>query len=100
MAYPSDIAFDVDHVLLNMTGGMCADGVTPRTAEIHFRCNPGSLGIPTLVENNNNCSFAFDWPSSAACPIAPVVGSSCQVQDPASGHLYDLTPLMKSGDYV
>jgi hypothetical protein len=99
VAYPADVEFDTDHVVLNMTGGPCCGGNTSN-AQIHFRCVPGSLGVPTLLQNINNCSFMFDWPSSAACPIQDDFGEGCQVYDGNLGYGFDLTSLMQSDDYT
>ena len=100
IGYPTDLQFDENHVYLNMTGAACGCGSGLASAEIHFRCDPSKIGSPVLVENDGNCSFVFDWETSAACPIVASNGSSCVVTDSDTGDVYDFTPLMQDSDYT
>jgi hypothetical protein len=43
-----------------------------------------------------NCRYLFQWATNLACPPTPVAPqTNCVVNDPVTGALYDLTPLIK-----
>eukprot|EP00042_Codosiga_hollandica_P059240 m.908301 g.908301 ORF g.908301 m.908301 type:complete len:2204 (+) comp60100_c0_seq3:1210-7821(+) len=103
LAYPAapTCCDDAGNIMLNMTGGPCdSDPDEEITVMIHLICDPSGLGKPLLTYNDNNCYYDFDWATSAACPVEPEFGSNCQVVDPVTDHLFDLTSLMRPGqDY-
>ena len=41
----------------------------------------------------NPCEYSFTWETPGACPVKPAHSSTCSVQDPESGRLYDFSPL-------
>lgn len=55
-------------------------------------------GSPTLL-TYDGCQYVFEWQTSAACALQEDVGENCQVSDPVTGFVYNLTPLMKDTDY-
>ena len=46
------------------------------------------------------CTATFEWRTYAACALEEEDGSNCQVEDPNTGYLYDLTTLMQDEDYM
>ena len=56
-------------------------------------------GSPVLL-SSDGCLSVFEWRTSAACPLVEDSGDDCQVVDPVTQFLYDLTPLMQDDDFV
>lgn len=45
-----------------------------------------------------DCTFQFSWATSAACPARKAASDTCQVTDPSTGTVFDLTPLADQGN--
>ncbi|XP_028676700.1 cation-independent mannose-6-phosphate receptor isoform X2 [Erpetoichthys calabaricus] len=67
------------------------------STRIIFHCDD-SPGSP-LFQHQDGCEYVFIWRTSEACPVRRAQGNNCQVRDPKSGYLFDLTPLSLE-DYV
>uniref|UniRef100_A0A8C4YYE4 Insulin-like growth factor 2 receptor n=1 Tax=Gadus morhua TaxID=8049 RepID=A0A8C4YYE4_GADMO len=69
-----------------------------------FQCddNPGSA----IFDRQDGCEYVFVWRTSEACPIRKSQGDDCQVLEPHSGHLFNLSALegrdypVQSGEYT
>ncbi|KAM3602400.1 uncharacterized protein V6R79_003255 [Siganus canaliculatus] len=78
-----------------------ADASRNRSSIIRFKCDPDKVDSrPTLISATNDCVFTFFWLTAAACPITSSQHDDCRVSNPATGHLFDLTPLTKDGGYT
>ncbi|BFZ10294.1 hypothetical protein BsWGS_13333 [Bradybaena similaris] len=87
-------------------GELCEDGKTRRSTVILFQCDPNTdaLGSPGNHFTLNGCEEHFMWTSSAACPLQKTTDStagfgSCQVTNPNTGYVFDLSDLKKSSGY-
>ncbi|XP_070781683.1 cation-independent mannose-6-phosphate receptor [Enoplosus armatus] len=72
-------------------------GSTSRySTRIILQCddNPGS----PMFDRRDGCEYVFIWRTSEACPIRKSQGDDCQVRDPKSGYLFNLSSL-KGRDY-
>ncbi|XP_064196429.1 cation-independent mannose-6-phosphate receptor [Anguilla rostrata] len=73
------------------------------STRIIFQCDD-SPGSPMFTEKNG-CEYVFTWRTSEACPVHRVQGDNCQVRDPRSSYVFDMTSLsgkdytVKSGEY-
>jgi len=78
---------------LKLSGGKpCHDATYQRHTTIVFTCREdGGLGIPTFLEETDDCMYIFAWETSAACP--EYVASECAAQDPDTKKYVDLTSL-------
>lgn len=80
-------------------GGLCHKKYQ-RKMHIEFLCDANAgLGVPSFVEETEDCVYAFEWASSAACPLKETVSKEfCRVTQ--NNYTYDLTPLMRNhSDY-
>ena len=51
-----------------------------------------SQGVPVLAgESDDLCETTIDWPTAYACPLNTAGVREWKVQDPSSGHVFDLT---------
>ncbi|KAL4649143.1 cation-independent mannose-6-phosphate receptor [Arapaima gigas] len=81
--------------IVYLNGGKCGSG--HYSTRILFECDD-SPGSP-MFDRMDGCEYVFIWRTSEACPIHRVQGEKCQVRDPRSGHVFDLTSLSKR-EYV
>ncbi len=52
-------------------------------------------GEPKFVEELNNCTYIFEWQTSAACPVKTQNGTGCIVTDAVTHFSYDFSALGK-----
>lgn len=96
---PGQFAFDANGVL-TLTyhhGGLCHSNGNwyNRSTVISFICDQNvNPGQPRSV-GDSQCVYNFVWNTIYACPIA-AQAVPCMAVDPASGALYDLSPLSSS----
>ncbi|KAF2365181.1 Cation-independent mannose-6-phosphate receptor [Trinorchestia longiramus] len=83
------------------TGGdPCKDGKHTRSTRIMLSCDKYAYE-PVFIEETSTCEYVFSWLTPLACPRHVVESSTCQIQDPLYGFLYDLTPLRNmTQDYL
>ncbi|XP_031437958.2 cation-independent mannose-6-phosphate receptor, partial [Clupea harengus] len=67
------------------------------STRIIFMCD-NTLGSP-IFDRKDGCEYVFIWRTSEACPVQRVQGENCKVQDPRSGHEFDLSSL-SGKDYM
>ncbi|CAN9507985.1 unnamed protein product [Ophioblennius macclurei] len=80
-------------------GQTCGDGRT-RTSIIRFKCDKDKVDSrPTFISAIEDCVFTFLWLTAAACPLNANEQDHCRVQNPATGHLFDLSTLAKHGGF-
>ncbi|XP_048841603.1 cation-independent mannose-6-phosphate receptor [Brienomyrus brachyistius] len=95
------VAPDGSITVVYLNGDRCDSG--SYSTRIIFECD-SSPGSP-MFAGRDGCEFLFMWRTSEACPIHRVQGENCQVQDPRTGHVFNLMPLsvrdyeVKSGKY-
>uniref|UniRef100_A0A672PLU1 Cation-independent mannose-6-phosphate receptor-like n=1 Tax=Sinocyclocheilus grahami TaxID=75366 RepID=A0A672PLU1_SINGR len=91
--------WDNNILILKYTNGQaCPDGKRNRTTIIHFRCEPDKVDSePTLITTLDNCVYSFVWFTAAACPLNSTEHGDCKVTNPATGHLFDLNALSRTG---
>lgn len=53
------------------------------------------IGKPKLAMNDNDCTYTFEWETTAACSNEDEE-VECSVHDAANGKTYDLSPLTKT----
>ncbi|XP_052442128.1 cation-independent mannose-6-phosphate receptor [Carassius gibelio] len=88
-------------VLKYTNGQACPDGKRNRTTIIRFKCDRDKLDSkPTLITALEDCVYSFVWFTAAACPLSSTEHGDCKVTNPATGHLFDLNPLSRSGGYT
>ncbi|XP_028809164.1 cation-independent mannose-6-phosphate receptor isoform X2 [Denticeps clupeoides] len=95
-------ASDGSIAIVYQNGDKCSDKGR-YSARIMFQCDikPGS----PMFDHKDGCEYVFIWRTPKACPIQRIQGNNCKVQDPRSGHVFDLTSLsgqdysVKSGQY-
>jgi insulin-like growth factor 2 receptor len=81
------------------SGGLCHNKYHRKT-HIVFLCDASvGLGSPKFIEETNECTYIFEWTTSAACPLKEIISKDfCRVTQ--NNYTYDLTPLMKNdSDY-
>ncbi|EEC20270.1 mannose-6-phosphate/insulin receptor type II, putative [Ixodes scapularis] len=68
-------------------------GINNRSTVITFVCDHSASGRqgPAFVSESEECTYAFEWRTSLACP--PIVESECSVQLDNDGGMVDLSPL-------
>ncbi|XP_060061207.1 cation-independent mannose-6-phosphate receptor isoform X2 [Erinaceus europaeus] len=74
-------------------GELCPDRVRRRSTTIRFSCSGNQNARPLFVSAVEDCEYTFSWPTPAACPLTSSVHDNCQVTNPATGHLFDLSSL-------
>ncbi|TRY58197.1 hypothetical protein DNTS_017408 [Danionella cerebrum] len=88
-------------VLKYINGQACPDGKRNRTTIIRFKCSPDKVDSePTLITALENCVYSFMWFTAAACPLNSTEHGDCKVTNPATGHLFDLNALSRTGGYT
>ncbi|KNC79495.1 hypothetical protein SARC_08116, partial [Sphaeroforma arctica JP610] len=95
------VGFKNGVLLMTFTGGKaCRNGLT-RTSTITFVCDRTAMGYPVFVEEEDDCSYYFEWRTAAACPALQKNQHVCYAVDVESGRMYDLSPLQAhDGDFV
>ncbi|CAN7989555.1 unnamed protein product, partial [Ixodes hexagonus] len=73
-------------------------GSNNRSTVISFVCDHSASGRqgPTFISESEDCTYAFEWRTSLACP--PIVESECSVQLDNDGGVVDLSPLSNPRD--
>lgn len=94
--------WDKNILILKYTNGQpCPDSKRNRTTIIRFRCDPDKVDSePTLITALENCVYNFMWFTAAACPLNSTEHGDCKVTNPATGHLFDLNALSRTGGYT
>ncbi|XP_037376580.1 cation-independent mannose-6-phosphate receptor isoform X2 [Talpa occidentalis] len=81
-------------VLTYVDGDWCPDRIRKKSTTIRFICNDKQTNTrPVFVSAVEDCEYTFSWPTPAACPVRSNVHDNCQVTNPNTGHLFDLTSL-------
>ncbi|XP_023555112.1 cation-independent mannose-6-phosphate receptor [Octodon degus] len=81
-------------VLTYVDGDLCPDKIRRKSTTIRFRCSESQVNSrPLFVSAVEDCEYTFSWPTAAACPVQKSVHDDCQVTNPSTGHLFDLTSL-------
>ncbi|XP_044616685.2 cation-independent mannose-6-phosphate receptor [Equus asinus] len=81
-------------VLKYVDGDMCPDQIRRKSTTIRFTCSENQVNSrPMFISAVEECEYTFAWPTVAACPVRENVHDNCQVTNPATGHLFDLTSL-------
>uniref|UniRef100_A0A673MU85 Cation-independent mannose-6-phosphate receptor-like n=1 Tax=Sinocyclocheilus rhinocerous TaxID=307959 RepID=A0A673MU85_9TELE len=91
--------WDKNILILKYTNGQaCPDGKRNRTTIIRFKCDPDKVDSePTLITALEDCVYSFVWFTAAACPLNSTEHGDCKVTNPATGHLFDLNALSRTG---
>ncbi|XP_068088128.1 cation-independent mannose-6-phosphate receptor [Hyperolius riggenbachi] len=88
-------------VLQYKNGDVCPDGIRKRTTTIRFMCDMDQIDSrPQLITALENCDYNFLWMTPAACKLKINTHGDCRVQNPATGHLFDLSSLSHKDGYV
>ncbi|KAM4042759.1 cation-independent mannose-6-phosphate receptor [Anomaloglossus baeobatrachus] len=89
------------HIVLEYTdGSTCAAGKKQIHTRITLMCSPGNRESPPILTNFEDCYYAFEWNTAAACVLSKTEGDHCTVADPQAGFYFDLSPLTnKTGSY-
>ncbi|MBZ3890423.1 Cation-independent mannose-6-phosphate receptor, partial [Sciurus carolinensis] len=81
-------------VLKYTDGDLCPDQIRKKSATIRFTCSESQVNSrPLFISAVEDCEYTFSWPSAAACPVKSSVHDDCQVTNPSTGHLFDLSSL-------
>ncbi|KAM8847361.1 cation-independent mannose-6-phosphate receptor [Synchiropus picturatus] len=82
--------------IVYQSGDKCEPSGRRLSTRIIFQCddNPGS----PMFDRKDGCEYVFIWRTLEACPITKSQGDGCQVTDPRSGYIFDLSSL-KGRDY-
>ncbi|XP_030577044.1 cation-independent mannose-6-phosphate receptor isoform X2 [Archocentrus centrarchus] len=83
------------------SGHACPDGQRNKSSIIRFKCDKDKVNSrPTMISVVEECVYNFLWLTAAACPLNSTQHDDCRVTNPATGHLFDLSPLKKEGGYT
>ncbi|XP_008584980.1 PREDICTED: cation-independent mannose-6-phosphate receptor [Galeopterus variegatus] len=81
-------------ILKYVDGDSCPDQIRKRSTTIRFTCSETQTNSrPMFISAVEDCEYTFSWPTAAACPVKSNVHDDCQVTNPSTGHLFDLTSL-------
>ncbi|XP_037673819.1 cation-independent mannose-6-phosphate receptor [Choloepus didactylus] len=81
-------------ILKYVDGDLCPDRIRKKSTTIRFTCSESQVNSrPMFISAVENCEYTFSWPTVAACPLRRNVHDNCQVTNPTTGHLFDLTSL-------
>ncbi|XP_058516485.1 cation-independent mannose-6-phosphate receptor isoform X4 [Ochotona princeps] len=81
-------------ILQYVDGDLCPDGIRKKSTTIRFTCNENQMNSrPQFISAVEDCEYTFSWPTISACPLKSSVHDNCQVTNPNTGHLFDLTSL-------
>ncbi|XP_050994418.1 LOW QUALITY PROTEIN: cation-independent mannose-6-phosphate receptor [Labeo rohita] len=94
--------WDKNNLILKYTNGQaCPDKKRNRTTIITFKCDPDKVDSePTRITALEDCVYTFVWSTAAACPLNSTAHGDCKVTNPATGHLFDLNALSRTGGYT
>ncbi|XP_007943478.1 cation-independent mannose-6-phosphate receptor [Orycteropus afer afer] len=88
-------------VLKYVDGDLCPDQIRKRSTTIRLTCSKSQVNSrPMFISAVEDCEYTFSWPTPAACPVRSNVHDNCQVTNPATGHLFDLTSLSGRTGYT
>uniref|UniRef100_A0A8C9W683 Insulin-like growth factor 2 receptor n=1 Tax=Scleropages formosus TaxID=113540 RepID=A0A8C9W683_SCLFO len=96
---------DVDHLLLEYTGGSSCEAEGQRTTfttRIHLTCLRGAVASGPRFLMFQNCTATFVWHTEAACVISTTEeqNQTCSLKDPNTGFEFNLQPLNSSSGYT
>ncbi|XP_014444729.1 cation-independent mannose-6-phosphate receptor [Tupaia chinensis] len=81
-------------VIVYVDGDLCPDQIRKRSTTIRFSCSESQVNSrPMFISAVEDCEYTFSWPTAAACPVKSNVHDDCQVTNPSTGHLFDLSSL-------
>ncbi|XP_027795386.2 cation-independent mannose-6-phosphate receptor [Marmota flaviventris] len=81
-------------VLKYTDGDLCPDKIRKKSATLRFTCSESQANSrPLFISAVEECEYTFSWPTAAACPVRSSVHDDCQVTNPSTGHLFDLSSL-------
>eukprot|EP01134_Creolimax_fragrantissima_P006778 CFRG6778T1 len=81
-------------------GNKCKDGKS-RKSIITFVCDHKSMGYPVFVEEEDDCSYWFEWHTAAACERPRDYELACYAVDLENEQIFDLSSLQSHpSDYV
>ncbi|XP_006882881.1 PREDICTED: cation-independent mannose-6-phosphate receptor [Elephantulus edwardii] len=88
-------------VLEYVDGDLCPDQIRKKSTTIRFICSKNQVrSRPMFVSAVEDCEYTFSWPTAAACPVRSSIHDNCQVTNPTTGHLFDLTSLISKAGYT
>ncbi|KAM4866079.1 cation-independent mannose-6-phosphate receptor isoform 2-T3 [Thomomys bottae] len=88
-------------VLKYTDGDLCPDKIRRKSTTIRFTCSESQVNSrPLFVSSVQDCEYTFSWPTAAACPVKRNVHNDCQVTNPSTGHLFDLSPLSSRAGFT
>ncbi|CAJ0951947.1 unnamed protein product [Ranitomeya imitator] len=89
-----------EHIVLEYTDGSTCAGKSHIRTSITLICSPGNHESPPILKSFEDCYYAFEWNTAAACVVSRTEGDDCTVADPQAGFYFDLSPLTnKTGTY-
>ncbi|KAL4699646.1 hypothetical protein H8957_000590 [Semnopithecus entellus] len=81
-------------VLRYVDGDLCPDGIRKKSTTIRFTCSESQVNSrPMFISAVEDCEYTFAWPTATACPVQNNEHDDCQVTNPSTGHLFDLSSL-------
>ncbi|KAL4839173.1 hypothetical protein H8958_013998 [Nasalis larvatus] len=87
-------------VLKYVDGDLCPDGIRKKSTTIRFTCSENQVvgkheknSRPMFISAVEDCEYTFAWPTATACPVQNNEHDDCQVTNPSTGHLFDLSSL-------
>ncbi|XP_029327247.1 cation-independent mannose-6-phosphate receptor [Mus caroli] len=81
-------------VLQYVDGDLCPDKIRRRSTIIRFTCSENQVNSrPLFISAVQDCEYTFSWPTPSACPVKSNIHDDCQVTNPSTGHLFDLSSL-------
>ncbi|XP_077611202.1 cation-independent mannose-6-phosphate receptor [Crocuta crocuta] len=88
-------------ILKYVDGDLCPDQIRKKSTTIRFTCSESQVNSrPMFISAVEDCEYTFSWPTTAACPVRSNVHDNCQVTNPATGHLFDLSSLSGKSGYT
>ncbi|KAM9666055.1 cation-independent mannose-6-phosphate receptor [Trichechus inunguis] len=88
-------------VLTYVDGDLCPDQIRKKSATIRLTCSESQVNSrPMFISAVEDCEYTFSWPTAAACPVRSNVHDNCQVTNPTTGHLFDLSSLSGRAGYT
>ncbi|XP_060722164.1 cation-independent mannose-6-phosphate receptor [Tachysurus vachellii] len=98
----SEPQWEENMLVLKYTDGQtCPGGDRKRSTIIRFKCDRNKVDSkPTLTTALEDCVYSFVWFTSAACPLDTIEHGDCKVNNPATGHLFDLNSLTQEAGYI
>ncbi|XP_045356158.1 cation-independent mannose-6-phosphate receptor [Leopardus geoffroyi] len=92
---------DGSTILKYVDGDSCPDQIRKKSTTIRFTCSESQVNSrPMFISAVEDCEYTFSWPTAAACPVRSNVHDNCQVTNPATGHLFDLSSLSGKSGYT